>query len=112
RLRPHSLPWGVPASARPDARPGEPAAGWCAAQHDPHAARRGLSAPVVHRPRRDLRGDVAHRSAHLRSPDGARSVSWRAVVATVLLICGGAIELLAVLGLCAMRDVYDRLHYV
>jgi multisubunit Na+/H+ antiporter MnhG subunit len=39
-------------------------------------------------------------------------VSWRAVVAAVLLVCGGAIELLAVLGLCAMRDVYDRLHYV
>ena len=39
-------------------------------------------------------------------------MSWRAVVAAVLLLCGGAIELLAVLGLCAMRDVYDRLHYV
>jgi multisubunit Na+/H+ antiporter MnhG subunit len=34
------------------------------------------------------------------------------VVATILLIAGGAIELLAVLGLCVMRDVYDRLHYV
>jgi multisubunit Na+/H+ antiporter MnhG subunit len=39
-------------------------------------------------------------------------VSWRAVVAVVLLIAGGALELLAVLGLCAMRNVYDRLHYV
>lgn len=39
-------------------------------------------------------------------------MSWRVVVATVLLICGGAIELLAVLGLCLMRDLYDRLHYV
>jgi multisubunit Na+/H+ antiporter MnhG subunit len=39
-------------------------------------------------------------------------VSWRVVLATVLLICGGAIELLAVLGLCVMRDLYDRLHYV
>jgi len=39
-------------------------------------------------------------------------VSWRAVVAVVLLVTGGVIELLAVLGLCVMRDVYDRLHYV
>lgn len=39
-------------------------------------------------------------------------MSWRVVVATVLLACGGAIELLAVLGLCALRDVYDRVHYV
>ncbi len=33
-------------------------------------------------------------------------------IAIVLLVAGGAIELLAVLGLCAMRDVYDRAHYV
>jgi multisubunit Na+/H+ antiporter MnhG subunit len=39
-------------------------------------------------------------------------VSWRHVVTTILLIAGGAIELVAVLGLCAMRDAYDRLHYV
>jgi multisubunit Na+/H+ antiporter MnhG subunit len=39
-------------------------------------------------------------------------VSWRSVVAAILLISGGAIELLAVLGMCTMRDVYDRLHYV
>jgi multisubunit Na+/H+ antiporter MnhG subunit len=39
-------------------------------------------------------------------------VSWRAVVAVILLIAGGALELLAVVGMCAMRDVYDRLHYV
>jgi multisubunit Na+/H+ antiporter MnhG subunit len=39
-------------------------------------------------------------------------VSWRAVVAVVLLVAGGAVQLLAVLGMCAMRDVYDRLHYV
>jgi multisubunit Na+/H+ antiporter MnhG subunit len=39
-------------------------------------------------------------------------VSWRSVVAVVLLVAGGSIELLAVLGLCVMRDVYDRLHYV
>jgi multisubunit Na+/H+ antiporter MnhG subunit len=39
-------------------------------------------------------------------------VSWREVVSVVLLIAGGSIELLAVIGLCAMRDVYDRLHYV
>jgi multisubunit Na+/H+ antiporter MnhG subunit len=39
-------------------------------------------------------------------------MSWRAVVAIVLLIAGGSIELLAVLGLCVMRDVYDRMHYV
>jgi multisubunit Na+/H+ antiporter MnhG subunit len=39
-------------------------------------------------------------------------VSWREVVALVLLICGGALELLAVFGLCVMRDSYDRLHYV
>jgi multisubunit Na+/H+ antiporter MnhG subunit len=39
-------------------------------------------------------------------------VSWRAVVAVALLIAGGVLELLAVLGLCVMRDVYDRLHYI
>ena len=38
-------------------------------------------------------------------------MSWRAVVAVVLLIVGGTIELIAVLGLCVMRDAYDRLHY-
>ncbi|HLI58814.1 MAG TPA: monovalent cation/H(+) antiporter subunit G [Solirubrobacteraceae bacterium] len=39
-------------------------------------------------------------------------MSWRTIAATVLLIAGVGIELLAVLGLCALRDVYDRLHYV
>jgi multisubunit Na+/H+ antiporter MnhG subunit len=39
-------------------------------------------------------------------------MNWRILVATVLLIAGGAIELVAVLGLCALKDVYDRLHYV
>jgi multisubunit Na+/H+ antiporter MnhG subunit len=39
-------------------------------------------------------------------------MSWRAVVAIVLLIAGGVTELFAVLGLCVMRDVYDRIHYV
>jgi multisubunit Na+/H+ antiporter MnhG subunit len=39
-------------------------------------------------------------------------VNWRAVVALILLIAGGLLEVLAVLGLCVMRDVYDRLHYV
>lgn len=39
-------------------------------------------------------------------------MSWRAIVALLLLITGGALELLAVIGMCAMRDVYDRLHYV
>ena len=36
-------------------------------------------------------------------------MSWPAVVAVILLIAGGALELLAVLGLCVMRNVYDRL---
>jgi multisubunit Na+/H+ antiporter MnhG subunit len=39
-------------------------------------------------------------------------VSVRVVAATVLLIVGGALEVLAVLGLVTMRDTYDRLHYV
>ena len=39
-------------------------------------------------------------------------MSWRAVVAVVLLIGGGLLEVIAVVGLCAMRDAYDRLHYV
>jgi len=39
-------------------------------------------------------------------------VSWRHVAGTVLLIAGCSLELLAVLGLVVMRDVYDRLHYV
>lgn len=36
----------------------------------------------------------------------------RHVAATVLLCAGGGLELLAVIGLMVMRDVYDRLHYV
>ncbi|MBV9809026.1 MAG: monovalent cation/H(+) antiporter subunit G [Solirubrobacterales bacterium] len=39
-------------------------------------------------------------------------MSWRAVVAVILLIGGGVLELIAVLGICVMRDAYDRLHYV
>jgi monovalent cation/proton antiporter MnhG/PhaG subunit len=39
-------------------------------------------------------------------------VSWRHVAATVLLVAGCSLEVLAVIGLVAMRDVYDRLHYV
>jgi len=39
-------------------------------------------------------------------------MSWRQVVAVILLVAGGLLEVLAVLGLCVMRDVYDRLHYV
>ena len=39
-------------------------------------------------------------------------MNWRITVATVLLIARGAIEVIAVIGLCALRDVYDRLHYV
>jgi multisubunit Na+/H+ antiporter MnhG subunit len=37
--------------------------------------------------------------------------SWRAVVAVILLIAGGLLELISVLGICVMRDAYDRLHY-
>jgi multicomponent Na+:H+ antiporter subunit G len=33
-------------------------------------------------------------------------------IATVLLVLGVAIEIVAVVGVCVMRDVYDRLHYV
>lgn len=39
-------------------------------------------------------------------------MNWRILVATVLLVAGGAIEVLAVVGLCAMRDLYDRMHCV
>jgi multisubunit Na+/H+ antiporter MnhG subunit len=39
-------------------------------------------------------------------------MDWRAIVAIVLLAAGGMLELVAVLGLCVMRNVYDRLHYV
>jgi multisubunit Na+/H+ antiporter MnhG subunit len=38
-------------------------------------------------------------------------LSWRAVVAVILLIAGGLLEVIAVLGICVMRDAYDRLHY-
>jgi monovalent cation/proton antiporter MnhG/PhaG subunit len=34
------------------------------------------------------------------------------VIAYVLLGCGVSLELVAAVGLAAMRDVYDRLHYV
>jgi multisubunit Na+/H+ antiporter MnhG subunit len=37
--------------------------------------------------------------------------SWRAVVAVIFLIAGGLLELIAVLGICVMRDAYDRMHY-
>jgi multisubunit Na+/H+ antiporter MnhG subunit len=36
----------------------------------------------------------------------------RHVVATVLLVAGVVLEVLAVLGVSTMRDVFDRLHYV
>jgi multisubunit Na+/H+ antiporter MnhG subunit len=39
-------------------------------------------------------------------------VNWRHVVASVLLAGGCSLQLLAVVGLAAMRDAYDRLHYV
>jgi monovalent cation/proton antiporter MnhG/PhaG subunit len=39
-------------------------------------------------------------------------VNWRHVAGTVLLAAGCSLEVLAVLGLVVMRDVYDRLHYV
>jgi multisubunit Na+/H+ antiporter MnhG subunit len=39
-------------------------------------------------------------------------VSWRHVVASVLLVAGAALQVLAVLGLCLMRRAYDRLHFV
>jgi monovalent cation/proton antiporter MnhG/PhaG subunit len=34
------------------------------------------------------------------------------VIATVLLVAGALLELLGVLGVVVMRDVFDRLHYV
>ena len=34
------------------------------------------------------------------------------VIATGLLVIGVAVEIVAVVGVTAMRDVYDRLHYV
>ncbi len=39
-------------------------------------------------------------------------MNWRITVATVLLVAGVGIELVAVLGMCVMHEVYDRLHYV
>jgi multisubunit Na+/H+ antiporter MnhG subunit len=39
-------------------------------------------------------------------------VSARHVIATVLLVSGCTLQVLAVIGLVAMRDVFDRLHYV
>lgn len=39
-------------------------------------------------------------------------MSWRHVLASVLLVAGAALEVLAVLGLCLMRGAYDRLHFV
>ena len=38
-------------------------------------------------------------------------MTWYQVIAAILLIAGGLLELLAVLGICVMRDAYDRLHY-
>lgn len=39
-------------------------------------------------------------------------MSSRSIAAAILLIGGGALEVLAILGLCVMRNAYDRLHYV
>ena len=39
-------------------------------------------------------------------------MSWRTMLAVILLIAGGLLELIAVLGICVMRNAYDRLHYV
>ena len=39
-------------------------------------------------------------------------MSWRHVAATVLLVAGCSLEVLALIGLMAMRNAYDRLHYV
>jgi multisubunit Na+/H+ antiporter MnhG subunit len=39
-------------------------------------------------------------------------MNWRILVATVLLVAGGGIEVLAVVGMCATRDLYDRMHFV
>jgi monovalent cation/proton antiporter MnhG/PhaG subunit len=39
-------------------------------------------------------------------------VTARHVAATVLLIVGCSLEVLSVIGVAVMRDVYDRLHYV
>jgi multicomponent Na+:H+ antiporter subunit G len=33
-------------------------------------------------------------------------------IATGLLVVGVAVEIVAVIGVCVMRDVFDRLHYV
>ncbi len=39
-------------------------------------------------------------------------MNWRITVATVFLVAGGSLQVIAVIGLCALRNVYDRLHYV
>jgi multisubunit Na+/H+ antiporter MnhG subunit len=39
-------------------------------------------------------------------------VSVRDVVALVVLVAGCGLELIALLGVCVMRDALDRLHYV
>ena len=39
-------------------------------------------------------------------------MSVRHVAATVLLVAGCSLEVLAVLGVAAMRDAFDRLHFV
>jgi len=39
-------------------------------------------------------------------------VSAREVISLVLLVAGVGLELVAVIGVTVMRDVFDRLHYV
>ena len=39
-------------------------------------------------------------------------MSFGHIVATVALIAGMVLDVFAVLGLCVMRDAFDRLHYV
>src|SRR5947209_12976050 len=98
-------------SRRADARPRRAAACRSARQHDPHAALGGLRPAAVHRPGGRAGAAVTRRHAGVRAADGTEPMSWRTVVGDILLIGGGALEVIAVLGLCVMRDVYDRLHY-
>src|SRR5438105_5438539 len=83
-----------------------------AEHHDPDGAVRGPATPAVHRSRADRRRALAARLVRVRAHARGRAMSTRHVATTVLLIAGCSLQVLAVIGLLAMRDTYDRLHYV
>src|SRR5204863_531255 len=76
------------------------------------AAVGGLSSPAVHRPCGGGRSGLLRRGTRVRANLGEVDVSAREIAEYVLLALGGGIEVLSAIGVLAMRNAYERLHYV